>query len=278
MSGADPAIDVRGLTRRFGALTAVEDLTFSVRPGEIFGLVGPDGAGKSTTLRMLAGILDPDQGEAQVAGRPVLQDPAGVKDRIAYMCQRFALYQDLTVEENIHFYADLYGEPRQGRSQRIDSLLDFSRMRPFRKRRAGNLSGGMKQKLQLVCALIHTPKVFLLDEPTNGVDPVSRRDFWRILYSLLQEGVAILVATAYLDEAERCTRVGLLDRGKLLAQGSPAEIRARMRGEIPGGAHRCGPSGAGCVAGGSGLSVGQSLRRRSACGLSRCGRRRAAGA
>ncbi|MCX7050129.1 MAG: ATP-binding cassette domain-containing protein [Candidatus Sumerlaeota bacterium] len=225
-------IEAEGLVKSFGVVTAVDGLTFRVNRGEIFGLVGPDGAGKTTTLRLLSGIMDPSAGAARVAGYDTRQQADEVKNSVAYMSQRFGLYQDLTVSENINFYADLYGVPRKGRQERIDSLLDFSRMRPFKKRLAGNLSGGMKQKLQLVCALIHTPKALLLDEPTNGVDPVSRREFWRILYHLLKQDVAILVTTAYLDEAERCHRVGLLHHGKLLAAGTPAEVRRLMRGGI----------------------------------------------
>lgn len=228
----DPAIHAVELTRRFGELTAVAGLSLDVAPGEIFGLVGPDGAGKSTTLRMLAGILDPSDGGATVAGCDVAGEAARVKDNIAYMSQRFGLYPDLSVAENIDFYAELYGVPRSGRGERVDELLGFSNMRPFRKRLAGQLSGGMKQKLQLICALVHTPRVLLLDEPTNGVDPLSRRDFWRILYRLLEQDVAILVTTAYLDEAERCTRVGLLDKGRLLAVGAPGEVKQLMHGSI----------------------------------------------
>jgi ABC-2 type transport system ATP-binding protein len=220
-----PAIHAVNLSRRFGETIAVEGLTLSVAPGEIFGLVGPDGAGKTTTLRMLAGILDASDGQAQVAGCNARTDSAGIKARMAYMSQRFGLYPDLTVQENIFFYADLYGLPRKERRHRMDELLDFSAMAPFKKRRAAHLSGGMRQKLQLVCALIHTPQVLLLDEPTNGVDPVSRRDFWRVLYQLLKQRVAILVTTAYLDEAERCHRVGLLHQGRLLAEGSPSTVR-----------------------------------------------------
>jgi len=228
----EAAILAEELTKRFGELTAVDRLSLAVAPGEIFGLVGPDGAGKSTTLRMLASIMAPSDGRAVIAGCDTRLDPEGVKDQLAYMSQRFGLYQDLTVLENIEFYADLYGVPQQGRSARINELLDFSYMRPFKQRQAAKLSGGMKQKLQLVCALIHTPKVLLLDEPTNGVDPVSRRDFWRILYDLLKQGVAILVTTAYLDEAERCNRVGLLHHGKLLATVVPAEVKQLMLGRI----------------------------------------------
>ena len=227
-----PAIRATNLTKKFGAMTAVDGLSFDVHPGEIFGLVGPDGAGKTTSLRMLASIMNPTSGTATIAGFDVTSQAASVKDHLAYMSQKFGLYQDLTVIENIDFYADLYGVPRKGREKRINELLDFSHMRQFRRRRGGNLSGGMKQKLQLICALIHTPKVLLLDEPTNGVDPVSRRDFWRILYKLLKEKVSILVTTAYLDEAERCDRVALMDHGKIIAIGTPPQIKELMQGRI----------------------------------------------
>ena len=205
-AGTIPAIAADGLSKTFGSLTAVDQLSLTVFPGEIFGLVGPDGAGKSTSLRMLATIMDPDSGTARIAGFDTSSEATAVKDHLAYMSQKFGLYQDLTVGENIVFYADLYGMSRKGRQSRIKELLDFSNMGPFIHRRAGNLSGGMKQKLQLICALIHTPKVLLLDEPTNGVDPVSRRDFWRILHRLRQQEVGVLITTAYLDEAERCDR------------------------------------------------------------------------
>ncbi|MBN2082929.1 ABC transporter ATP-binding protein [bacterium] len=226
------AIRAVGLTRRFGPLTAVDGVEIRVRPGEIFGLVGPDGAGKTTTLRIISSILPATGGTATVAGFDTETQSDQVKDNIAYMSQRFGLYTDLTVEENINFYADLYGVTGTERDRRLERLLDFSYMRPFRTRLAGQLSGGMKQKLQLICALIHTPRVLLLDEPTNGVDPVSRRDFWRILYELLAEDVAILVTTAYMDEAERCNRIGLLDHGRLLACGTPAEVKQLMRGSL----------------------------------------------
>ncbi len=231
-SSNSPAIAVHHLTRCFGDLKAVNEVSFSVMPGEIFGIVGPDGAGKTTTLRMLSSIMEPSSGEAVIAGFSTVADADQVKERIAYMSQRFGLYPDLTVWENIEFYADLYGVDRTGREKRFNELLDFSYMRPFKKRLAGKLSGGMKQKLQLVCALIHTPEVLLLDEPTNGVDPVSRRDFWRILWQLLKENVTILVTTAYLDEAERCSRVGLLHHGILLTVGTPDEVRQMMKGQI----------------------------------------------
>ena len=231
-TAAMPAISASALCKNFGSLQAVDMVSFEVLPGEIFGLVGPDGAGKTTTLRILASIMDASAGTATLAGYDVQTAAARVKDHLAYMSQRFGLYPDLTVGENINFYADLYGVPKQSRKEKIDELLDFSHMRPFIDRRAANLSGGMKQKLQLACALIHTPKVLLLDEPTNGVDPTSRRDFWRILHRLRQEGVAILLTTAYLDEAERCDRVAFLHHGKIIAQGRPDELRSLMHGHI----------------------------------------------
>lgn len=226
------AIRADGLTRRFDDLVAVDDLALSVEEGEIFGLVGPDGAGKTTTMRLLTGILEPSAGDAWVAGHHVWREAEAVKEEIAYMSQRFGLYPDLTVMENIDFYADIYGMPRKGRAERVEELLAFSNLTPFKKRDAGKLSGGMKQKLGLACALVHTPKVLFLDEPTNGVDPVSRRDFWRILYRLLREKVTIFVSTAYLDEAERCARVALMDKGRILAVGTPAEVKGLMRGTL----------------------------------------------
>jgi ABC-2 type transport system ATP-binding protein len=221
-------IEVRGLTKRFGDIVAVNDLTFSVSAGEIFGLVGPDGAGKTAVIRMMAGVMPCDGGAISVAGCDVVSDPESVKLQISYMPQRFGLYEDLTVDENIRFYADLFQIDRHSREKRSTELLRSCGMADFRKRLAGKLSGGMKQKLGLVCALIHRPKVILLDEPTTGVDPVSRRDFWRILYELISEGVAILTSTAYLDEAERCHRVALLDHGKLLFCDTPANLKAKL--------------------------------------------------
>lgn len=222
------AIEMKGLTKSFGALRAVDRLSFEVRAGEIFGVVGPDGAGKTTTLRMLAGVMSPDEGTANVAGFDVVHDPERAKHYLSYMPQRFGLYEDLTVDENIRFYADLFGVDKADRQQRAVQLLEAAGMSDFRRRLAGKLSGGMKQKLGLVCALIHHPRVILLDEPTTGVDPVSRRDFWRILYELVAEGIAILTSTAYLDEAERCHRVALLNEGKLLFCDTPAALKARL--------------------------------------------------
>jgi ABC-2 type transport system ATP-binding protein len=226
------AIRTATLTKKFGDLTAVDQLTVSVAEGEIFGLVGPDGAGKTTAMRLLTSIMEPTSGDAWVAGHHVVREAEAIKEDIAYMSQRFGLYPDLTVAENIDFYADIYGVPSKGRSEKVDRLLTFGNLLPFKKRLAGNLSGGMMQKLGLACALIHTPKVLFLDEPTNGVDPVSRRDFWRILYQLLREKVTIFVSTAYLDEAERCNRVGLIHKGRLFAVGTPDEVKKLARGAI----------------------------------------------
>ncbi len=232
MSDKSPAILVHELTMEFPGVVAVNHLSFDVKPGEIFGLVGPDGAGKTTTMRMLAGVLTPSSGSARVAGFDIVRDPESVKNHISYMSQRFGLYEDLTVDENIRFYADIFGLSRTERERRASTLLEAAGMIPFHKRLAGKLSGGMKQKLGLVCALIHTPRVVLLDEPTNGVDPVSRRDFWRILYSLLGENIAILISTSYLDEAERCHRVALLDQGRLLYCDTPAELKKNAPGGV----------------------------------------------
>ncbi|MGE5753798.1 MAG: ABC transporter ATP-binding protein, partial [Deltaproteobacteria bacterium] len=188
--------------------------------------------GKTTVMRLLAGILDPSGGDAWVLGRSIRTEAGQIHKEIGYMSQRFGLYHDLSVLENLRFYADLYGVSRRDRGPRIKELLSFANLAPFQDRAAGNLSGGMKQKLGLACALVHTPKVLFLDEPTNGVDPLSRRDFWRILYGLLREKVTIFVSTAYLDEAERFRRLALLHRGRLLALGSPEEIKALFPGAL----------------------------------------------
>lgn len=224
-----PVIKTTNLTRKFGELTAVDNLNIDIPEGEIFGLVGPDGAGKTTTMRLLTGILDPTAGEGWVYGKHIVREAEVLKDNIAYMSQRFGLYEDLSVMENIKFYADIYCVPEAEVDAKIDKLLGFSNLTPFKDRLAGRLSGGMKQKLGLACALIHTPKVLFLDEPTNGVDPVSRRDFWRILYDLLKEKVTILYSTSYLDEAERCKRVGLIHKGKLLKCETPEAIKEEMK-------------------------------------------------
>jgi len=225
-------IEVSALEKRFGSLQAVADLSFSVQAGEIFGLVGPDGAGKTTTLRMLASVMQPDAGSIVIDGIDVLALPEQAKRHVSYMPQRFGLYEDLTVDENIRFYADLFEMPRQVWRERADAMLAAANMTPFRQRLAGLLSGGMKQKLGLVCSLVHTPRVLLLDEPTTGVDPLSRREFWQILYSLRAEGVAMLISTAYLDEAERCDRLALLNAGRVMYCDTPAGLKARMPGAM----------------------------------------------
>ncbi len=228
----EPMVRVHGLGRVFGNVTAVGDLSFDVRRGELFGLVGPDGAGKTTTLRMLAGVLRPTHGDALLDGISVAADPEAVKPRIAYMSQRFGLYTDLTVRENIDFYADLYEVPSAERAARLDRLYAFSNLREFEDRLAGNLSGGMKQKLGLSCALIHLPEILLLDEPTFGVDPISRRDLWLIVHEMVAEGVTVIVSTAYMDEAERFDRLVLMHQGRALAIDSPAALQATIDGEL----------------------------------------------
>ncbi len=233
MTGAEPpAVEVRNLTKRFGGVAAVDGLNVACAPGEVFGFVGPDGAGKTTIMRLLAAVMTPDEGSIRIEGVDAVADAERVRPHLSYMPQRVGRYEDLTVDENIEFFADLFGIDRRARDERALRLLAASGMTPFRKRRAGQLSGGMKQKLGLTCSLIHTPKVLLLDEPTAGVDPVSRRDFWRILYGLRGEGVAIVVATSYLDEAERCTRLGLLREGRMLYCDTPAKLKTLMPGEI----------------------------------------------
>lgn len=222
------AIKTTNLTKSFGDAVAVDNLDLEVRRGELFGLVGPDGAGKTTFMRMLAAIMEPTSGEAWIAGHSILSEGERIKEKIGYMSQKFGLYEDLTVMENIIFYADLYEVPKKDRPLRMERLLGFSNLAPFKDRLAGRLSGGMKQKLGLACALIHTPEVLFLDEPTNGVDPVSRRDFWKILYDLLRDGVTIFVSTSYLDEAERCTRICLMHKGKILMDDNPAAIKRSL--------------------------------------------------
>ncbi len=216
------------LTRTFGEIAAVDSLNFTVNKGEIFGIVGPDGSGKSTLLRMISSILAPDRGKITINGINVQENPFRVKESLAYMPQRFGLYEDLTVEENIFFFGRLFLISRREIKKKLDSLYGFSRLGPFKDRLAGKLSGGMKQKLGLVCSLVHTPEVLLLDEPTNGVDPVSRREFWDILYELLGQGVTIVVTTAYLDEAERSNRVALMYRGRFIRLGKPKSIREEL--------------------------------------------------
>jgi ABC-2 type transport system ATP-binding protein len=226
--GVVTIIHTENLTRKFGALTAVDHLNLDIAEGEIFGLVGPDGAGKTTTMRMLCGLMNPTEGKAIVAGHDVANDLDAVKDQIGYMAQRFGLYSDLTVAENMQFYSDLFGVTGRERDQLTARLLRMTRMEPFQKRPAGKLSGGMKQKLALMCTLLHKPRVLFLDEPTNGVDPVSRRDFWAILYGLVREGLTVFASTAYLDEAERANRVAFMDHGRIIRCDTPAALKKSL--------------------------------------------------
>jgi len=224
-----PIASSHNLTCRFPELTAVKHLNLEISRGEIFGLVGPDGAGKTTTLRLFCGLIKPTEGNVRVVGYDVSQDPEKVREQIGYMAQRFGLYPDLSVQENMTFYADLYGLPQGQRHQLMGLLLKMTRMEPFRERQAGKLSGGMKQKLALMCALLHQPDILFLDEPTTGLDPLSRRDFWEILYQLVKDGVTVFITTAYLDEAERCNRVGLMDKGTLIRCDTPEALRNELQ-------------------------------------------------
>lgn len=231
-TNGNSAVRMLSVSKNFGQLAAVSQVSISVKPGEIFGLVGPDGAGKTTAMRMLASVMRPDSGNIQIDGVDVIADPERTKRHVSYMPQRFGLYEDLTVDENIRFFADLFEIPGKVWRERSARLLAASGMTPFGKRLAGQLSGGMKQKLGLTCALVHAPRVLLLDEPTTGVDPVSRREFWQILYSLRAEGVAMVISTAYLDEAERCDRLALLHEGRMMYCDTPQKLKHEMPGAI----------------------------------------------
>lgn len=225
-------IRAEGLGKRFGRLTAVEDLSLVVAAGESFALVGPDGAGKTTSIRLLCGIMDPDWGRAAVLGSDTVTAAEQIKEHIGYMPQRFGLYDDLTVAENLDFYADIYRVAKATRRERIPQLLHFADLGRFQDRLAANLSGGMRQKLGLICTLVHRPQIIFLDEPTFGVDPVSRREFWQILHQLLVSGITIFLSTSYMDEAERAHRVGLLHRGRLLLVDTPRGIKGEFQGEL----------------------------------------------
>ncbi|MDE3088690.1 MAG: ABC transporter ATP-binding protein [Chloroflexota bacterium] len=226
-------IEAQQLTKRFNRkLEAVRGINLDVALGEIYGLIGPDGAGKTTTIRMLAGVMKPTAGVARVNGYDTSRDAERLRHDVGYMAQRFTLYGDLSVRENIEFYADIFGVRGEDRDKQILRLLQFARLEQFQDRDADVLSGGMKKKLGLACALIHRPKVLFLDEPTNGVDPISRREFWDILSELHIRGVTIFVSTAYMDEAERCSRVGLMYQGKIISEGSPASLRQLVQGDL----------------------------------------------
>ena len=230
--GAAPVLDAAGLTRRFGERTAVDGITLRVPRGEVFALLGPDGSGKTTLLRMCCGALEPTAGRVAIDGTDIAREAGAVQARIGYMPQRFSLYGDLSVQENLDFYADLFDVPRTRRAERNAQLLDFAGLTGFRSRLAQQLSGGMKQKLALACTLIHSPSILLLDEPTTGVDPVSRREFWRLLYDLHRDGATIIASTPYMDEAERATTVGFMYQGRLISVEPPDAMRRRMRGEV----------------------------------------------
>ena len=221
-----------GLVRRFGDVVAVDGLDLAVSPGEIFGLVGPDGAGKTTTIRMLTAVMLPTSGRASVLGHDVVREAEAIKSDIGYMAQRFTLYRDLTVMENLRFFADAHGMTGSERIGRIARVLAFARLGPFKDRRADQLSGGMQKKLGLACTLVHKPRVLFLDEPTTGVDPVSRREFWEILTDLHLQGITIFVSTPYMDEAERCSRVGLMYHGRLIVCDTPERIRGMVGGQM----------------------------------------------
>ena len=225
-------IKTENLTKRFKKVTAVDGLNLKIERGEIFGLVGPDGAGKTTTFRLLTAIMNPTEGRATVAGYDTVKEPEEIKKLIGYMPQRFSLYGDLSVMENLHFFADIFEVRGTEREERIRTLLHFSRLEEFQGRRADHLSGGMQKKLALACTLVHKPQILFLDEPTTGVDPISRREFWDILSNLHLEGVTLLVSTPYMDEAERCSRVGLMFEGKMIVCDEPEKVKGLVRGEV----------------------------------------------
>lgn len=228
----DPIIETKFLTREFKKTTAVDSLNLIINTGELFGLVGPDGAGKTTTLRLLAGLLDITSGSAAISGHDLMKETEEVKQIIGYMAQQFSLYGELTVLENLNFFADLYDIDPQIFKKRKDNLLEFAGLQEYTNRRASHLSGGMQKKLALACTLIHQPPILLLDEPTTGVDPISRREFWNILNDLHLSGTTILICTPYMDEADRCTKVGLMYAGSLIECASPTEIRGKISSEV----------------------------------------------
>jgi len=219
-------IEINGLKKSYGEVEAVKGINLTVTKGEMFCMVGPDGAGKSTTIRILCGLLSPDEGNVKLLGKDIVKNRKEIQNKIGYLSQKFSLYGDLSVDENIEFFADIHGV--KDYQKRRDELLEFTRLKPFRDRLADNLSGGMKQKLALACSLIHKPEILFLDEPTTGVDPVSRRDFWKILSDLLKEGITIFMTTPYLDEAERCNRVALMNSGEIISLDTPKKIKANI--------------------------------------------------
>jgi ABC-2 type transport system ATP-binding protein len=226
----EEVIKIENLKKSYGDMEAVKGISFKISKGEMFGLVGPDGAGKTTTIRILCGLVNPDSGSATVLEKDVTKNRKKIQNEIGYLSQKFSLYGDLTVDENIEFFADIHGV--NDYENRRNELLEFTRLTPFRNRLADNLSGGMKQKLALACSLIHRPKIIFLDEPTTGVDPVSRRDFWKILSGLLKEEITIFMTTPYLDEAERCNRVALMNNGEIISLDTPQKVKASINKQI----------------------------------------------
>jgi len=225
-------IESINLTKKFNSLTAINNLNLNIGKIGIFGLIGPDGAGKTTLIRLMCGIMDPTDGDILIEKKSVKKNPEEVRLKIGYMPQKFSLYRDLSVIENLNFYADLYLVPRKERLETINRLLEFSHLSQFKNRLAENLSGGMKQKLGLACSLIHKPEILFLDEPTNGIDPLSRREFWNILKELKEEGVLIIISTPYMDEAERCDIIGLINKGDLLYSGTPTDFKKKHKGIV----------------------------------------------
>ncbi len=232
MSDTVNAVEVHHLEQRFGSFTAVDQVNFSIPRGEIFGLLGPNGAGKTTTIRILCGILLPSGGQASVLGYDVARQPEEIKKRIGYMSQRFSLYGDLTPVENLDFYASIYEVPRRERAKRVAELVEMAGLQNQQKTLTRNLSGAWRQRLALACAIVHRPPMLFLDEPTAGVDPISRREFWDLIYRMAGEGTSVLVTTHYMDEAEYCNRIGMMYAGSLIALASPDELRAQLPGRL----------------------------------------------
>jgi ABC-2 type transport system ATP-binding protein len=229
----DFAVECRELTKRFGTFTAVDHISFTVKPGEIFGMLGPNGSGKSTTIRMLCGIMDPTSGTATVAGKDIRREPDAVKERIGYMSQKFSLYPDLTTFENLRFYAGVYGIPKELQAERIAEIISSTGLSGQENILAGSLSTGVRQRLALGSAIIHSPKIIFLDEPTSGADPVSRRRFWNLIYDMTDLGATVIVTTHYMDEAERCDSVLLIENGRIIACGTPVELKTqKISGQI----------------------------------------------
>jgi len=226
------AVETQLLSKKFGGFTAVDQVGFSIPKGEIFGLLGPNGAGKTTTIRMLCGIIEPSGGTGTVLGYDIAKDPEEIKKRIGYMSQKFSLYNDLTAKENIKFYAAIYGVPRNERTQRVDDLIEMAGLKGHTRELTRNLSGAWRQRLALACAIAHKPQMLFLDEATAGVDPVSRREFWELIYTMAGQGVSVLATTHYMDEAEYCNTIGMMYRGELIALASPDELKAKMPGTL----------------------------------------------